>query len=578
MRSTSRLVLVALTLLAIALFYVPLGHADYTGRWGEGTYGVDVLRAGGARIDSVAKGSPAYTAGVRPGDAIAGAPFTMRWSELGFPHAGERRSFRFRHPNGTEYAVSLTAVPVDGFGVWNRIGGVLAVVPATIFLVVAFALVFLRPGVMTWSFFAYAIGYFSTSPAFEFYAGVLPPPWYFAMTFLLSTFAGNFAVITLLPFVLRFPDDRVDGWRKRVDRLIWVAAAVSFAAYSYQWYLQWSTGGEAPFSAFLDTWLPLAVFVTAALIVTKKFKTVPAAQRQRVGFLVMGLIISFVAYAVYFIPTVPANVAQIVGYAVALMPIGVAYGVLRHRVLDVNFVLNRAIAYGILSLLVIAVVSLLDWLLSRVVSEQRLTTGIEVLVTIGIGFLLDRINRFIESFVEVVLFRQRRQAEAYVRRAAEALPYATDESAITDGLAEVPVEALELAASAVYRRSFDGSRFEGIATSRETPMAPAGFEANNLLVRMLRSSEKLIWLDEVRSHLDAENAAIYVVAVPVSIRHELVSFTLYGAHKNGAQLDPDEVRLLEELAREASRAYDHVEAVRTRARYGVTMAASPETA
>ena len=84
---------------------------------------------------------------------------------------------------------------------------------------------------------------------------------------------------------------------------------------------------------------------------------------------------------------------------------------------------------------------------------------------------------------------------------------------------------------------------------------------------MLLAEEKIIWLDDVRSHLDPENAAIYALAIPVTVRHELVSFTLYGAHSNGAQLDPEEVDLLEELAREAARAYDHVEAQRARARY-----------
>ncbi|HET9028543.1 MAG TPA: hypothetical protein VFN49_00040, partial [Candidatus Aquilonibacter sp.] len=79
--------------------------------------------------------------------------------------------------------------------------------------------------------------------------------------------------------------------------------------------------------------------------------------------------------------------------------------------------------------------------------------------------------------------------------------------------------------------------------------------------------EERIWLDQLRNHLDAENSAIYALAIPVTVRHELVSFTLYGAHLNGAQLDPEEVELLEELAREAARAYDHIEAVRVRERY-----------
>ncbi len=84
---------------------------------------------------------------------------------------------------------------------------------------------------------------------------------------------------------------------------------------------------------------------------------------------------------------------------------------------------------------------------------------------------------------------------------------------------------------------------------------------------MLLADERIVWLDDLRSHLDPANAAIYSLAVPVTVRHELVSFTLYGAHANGAQLDPEEVELLEDLAREAARAYDHVEAERARTRY-----------
>jgi len=75
-----------------------------------------------------------------------------------------------------------------------------------------------------------------------------------------------------------------------------------------------------------------------------------------------------------------------------------------------------------------------------------------------------------------------------------------------------------------------------------------------------------VWLEELRGHLDREQAKHYVLAVPVSVRHDLVSFTLYGAHRNGSELDPDELELLDEL--EASRAYDHIEAVRLRRRYG----------
>ena len=70
----------------------------------------------------------------------------------------------------------------------------------------------------------------------------------------------------------------------------------------------------------------------------------------------------------------------------------------------------------------IALVSILDWLFGRMIAIGRLAIGFELLAAIGIGLLLDRINRSIEHFVESVFFRRRRMAERYLRRAASALP------------------------------------------------------------------------------------------------------------------------------------------------------------
>ena len=573
----ARTVLVVITALVVVIFYTPLGHTDYVGRWGDGTYGVTAPNYTSVAIASVDAGSPAERAGVRAGDKLVVLqPSAGEMLDLESPRAGDRETFTLERPGGRRYSVTMRAAPVAGFTTWDRITSILGIIPATIFLIVAFSLVFIRPSVMTWSFYAFATGYFSTAESFEYFHSYLPHVAFVVLSFVLSTFFGNFAVLPLLPFVLRFPDNRLTGFTRAFDRALWIAIAVSFGAYAYNWYRAWSAGAQSPFVAFFDVWLPLAAFAVATYILIGKYKHATPAIRQRFAFLVIGMVISFIAYAVYFVPGIPNEVKQIVGYAVVVMPITVAYAVLRHRVLDVNFVLNRALAYGILSVFVIAIVSLLDWLFSHVLSEYHLAVVFELGATICIGLLLDRINKVIEAIVERVFFRHRRLAERYLKRAAAALPYATEESAVTEGLVEVPAEALQLAAAALYRRNESG-RFEGVATSRATPVAPPGFDANHLLVRMLQANEESVWLEQLRSHLERENSAIYVLAVPVLVRHELVSFTLYGAHANGAQLDPDEVELLEELAREASRAYDHIDAVRMRERYGRVMAPLTET-
>ncbi len=576
MRKTlSRGLLILVTLFVVAIYYLPMGHSDFVENWGEGTFGATLLPRD-VTVVSVEPGSPADRAGLRPGDRLVEDGNYQLSSRLRAAYPGERETLTFVR-NGVGHIVTLIAVPKPSFGIWQRIGGILAYIPPTIFLAVAFALVFLRPSIMAWAFYVFSVGYFGTSPAFGYWSHVLSPAAFFALTFVFSTILGPWSVLPLLPFVLRFPNGDALGWRRRIDPFVWGLLVLAYPVYVLEWRQYVATQAIPAWDVIPSVIIPLGAFVLAGLILAKNVAMATPSDRQRWGFLAIGTLASFVAYAIYFVPGVPFAVGQVVGFAAVLMPICIAYAVFRLRVLDVNFVLNRALVYGIISLSVIAFVSILDWFFSRIVTIGRLAIGLELLATIGIGFLLDRINHAVESFVESVFFRHRRIAERHLRRAAAALPYATDEEAIADGLVQVPADAIDLAAAALYRRSADGKRFEGLATARQTKVAPAAFDANHLLVRMLVSDEELVWLDEVRAYLDPGNAGVYVLAVPVSVRHELVCFTLYGAHSNGAQLDPDEVELLEELAREASRAYDHVEAVRTRERYAsLTLAVGGE--
>jgi hypothetical protein len=561
----ARALLIIVTLFVVVIYYVPIGHVDFAETWGEGTFGI-ALPPQRVIVSAVEPGSAADRAGVRAGDRLVTHGDLEVPTRVRSAYPGERETLTFER-GGVARTITLTAVPDRSFNFLARVGGVLAYLPPTVFLVVAFLLVFLRPSIMSWAFYLFAVGYFGTGPAFMYWSHVLPPSAFLALSFVLTTVFGPWSVLPLLPFVLRFPDGDVLGWRRRIDPFVWVFLSLSYAVYVVEWRLFFVTGSVPSWDVVPSAIIPLGAFLLAGLIVAKNVAMATPSDRQRWGFLAIGTIASFIAYAVYFVPGIPFVVGQVVGFAVVLMPICIAYAVFRLRVLDVNFVLSRALVYGVLSLGVVTMISLLDWVFSRVVAIGRLTIGFELLSAIGIGLLLDRINRGVESFVESVFFRRRRLAERYLRRAASALPYATDEAAIADGLVQVPVDAIDLAAAALYRRSAGGSRFEGIATANQTMVAPPGFDGNHLLVRMLLADEKVVWLDDLRAQLDTENAAIYTLAMPVTVRHELVSFTLYGAHANGAQLDPDEVALLEELALEAARAYDHVEAVRVRERY-----------
>ncbi len=160
-----------------------------------------------------------------------------------------------------------------------------------------------------------------------------------------------------------------------------------------------------------------------------------------------------------------------------------------------------------------------------------------------------------------------------MRRAASALPYATDEDAIVDGLVQVPVDALELAARGALPSLGRGSRFEGVATARQTKVAPPGFGANDLLVRMLLADEGIVWLDELRSHLDlGKRGDLY----PGGSRNACV--TSSSVLRSTARMPTARNSILKRSScSKNSRekplgAYDHVEAERARERYSQLVA------
>jgi hypothetical protein len=51
-----------------------------------------------------------------------------------------------------------------------------------------------------------------------------------------------------------------------------------------------------------------------------------------------------------------------------------------------------------------------------------------------------------------------------------------------------------------------------------------------------------------------------ILAIPLVVRHDLIGFVLYGGHKTGEAIDPDEEKTLANLARDAASAYEHTHA------------------
>jgi hypothetical protein len=381
---------------------------------------------------------------------------------------------------------------------------------------------------------------------------------------------GYVPIFALIPFITRFPTlPDTPGRRLRMrmgDAVFVVVALLSVLQAIYEPLLgqSWTA---------LDNATNFASLVVLGFAVVA-YLDASGEDRRRIAWVIAGIVVSVVTATVFnAIDAYVSLVDQV--YLIAIiaafgcaLPLALGYAILRHRVLDLGFAVNRTLVYGAIIGVVIVLVSLVDWLTGKLIDEQRLAAAVEALLTIAIGFALTFIHRWVERLVDRVIFRKRHLAEKRIEYRIEALAFSESESAVDEALSRDAPEILEFASAAVFRRVVADAPFARMGSSGWPAGCAETIDSDALLVRSLRAIERPFFLDDaVITLADAPVGPHHpVLAIPVVAQHALVGFVLYGNHRDGSSPDPDETALLFRLARAAGVAYATVEARRWRER------------
>ncbi|HET9342363.1 MAG TPA: GAF domain-containing protein [Candidatus Eremiobacteraceae bacterium] len=437
---------------------------------------------------------------------------------------------------------------------------------ATVFVIIAAVLLLRKPSKMLWGFFLYALGSVNGDPlAFEWE----PIGIYAAHAMLMLGLSNVAGPVGLWMFASRFPQDRATGWRTYVDKGILPGAVVLALTAMFPFLA--STFGRTYWTE--SVWPEVIALTIGLLCILDAFTHLRAGDRQRLKWVTAGFVTFYVADGYSLLasylpsggwPTTWSNAGwtvDVLSGVQIVIPITVAYAVLKHRVLDVNFVMSRALVYGIITTIVIGVFALVDWFFSRFLAQRQLAAVAEIIAALGMGFGINGMHRLIDRTIDKILFRRRHLAEVRLTRATSGIHHVTEASAIDETLTDEPVDALGLSSAAVFRRSRDGSFKRARAIGWEGG-ATAVITANDSLVQNIQGERGLIRLRDVRRP-DAQlpdGHGSPTIAVPLFVRHELDGFVLFGSHVSGEDFDPVEIVLLERLANAAASTYDHLEA------------------
>src|SRR5579863_2490453 len=405
----------AIVVLGISLLILAVDVTDLrqiwqpTGVFGYGT-NVDGI------VTGVNAGSPAASAGIRVGDRLDESTMTAqdRWDLVQIPEVaspGMSRTFGVFH-DGARRTVTLTSVP-EPMGLDDQLVIVLGVLAAFIFIGIGAAIVLLRPDTATWGFFLYCIGLAPlTSNEFN---QLVHAPLVLYVQYILAALTGA-GIAGLLVFSLRFLQVSVVGWRRWAQRAIPFITAgligLSAVGTAYTYVIGQPAEWAAHAFAALET--GAALLVVVALLDT--FIHREGADRQRIRWVVFGFAVALLSNVLLnVVQTEATNTPFVITGLLSMLgvvaPVTVAYAVVKHRVIDVNFVVSRTLVYALLTTLFVGLFAVIDWFVGRVLDQTRWALVAEIGVAIGVGFWLNGLHARVDRFVDAVLFRRRHAAE-----------------------------------------------------------------------------------------------------------------------------------------------------------------------
>jgi hypothetical protein len=193
---------------------------------------------------------------------------------------------------------------------------------------------------------------------------------FFALQFGTASFFFGARSAAFAVFILRFPHDRSEPRSRTAEIVFGVAglalgALAAYAATAPTFYGH-VTGGVNAFIAIAG----FVVYALAAAAFVLNYTRASRAEQQRLKWLLFGLVTGLGGSTAFdlmrwFVPGVVSIPAYNTMYALnVLLPVTLAYAILRHRVIDVGFVVSRTIVYAAIAAFVVGLFSVSDWLFS----------------------------------------------------------------------------------------------------------------------------------------------------------------------------------------------------------------------
>jgi hypothetical protein len=287
-------------------------------------------------------------------------------------------------------------------------------------------------------------------------------------------------------------------------------------------------------------------YLLAAAALLFGYRRADAELRQRLRWMFWSALVFTVGIQLSNVPVLgyPASiVVKIATYAVGIA--GLLYAVLRHRLVDMTFVVNRALVYSATLTIVIAIFTLLESFVEEIALPDKASLILELGVPLAVGFSLDAVRKRIEHASEWLFFRRKFKAEAALRSYAHHCAYIEH----PDHLVEQTL--LELTTHTGARRAVlywrsDGG-YDRVAAHGDHAY-PQRVDADDRAPVALRAERRDLDLEDLGSSLGSDG-----LMLPMIVHGELLG-AMVVANRPGEHYPADERELLRHVVHEVGAA------------------------
>ena len=374
---------------------------------------------------------------------------------------------------------------------------------------------------------------------------ILPPPWQGLIFTLVVTVCGAGLVYFQVEAMIALCGNGLNVWERAFFRAtqilgaaMMVYEAISIAPANFGLQPLAHTTGDFSLVAQLLRRVPLAGY---AVVLFR-----PAVRdRGLIAWVFWSSIVGYTGGTVNLLfsahGSVPAYGA--LNLTFVLMAFGYAYVALRYRVVDLTFVVNRALVYSVMLSVIVGGLIVTETLITNFAVGGEKSAAIQVIVALVLGLSMKHLESRINRVVERAFFAKKFAEEEGLRALIRDCAHVENPDRLARNVSEQTRRLLSARHVAVYERS--GNWLKPLAASPEMEaMIPVDID-DPVVVRM-RSALTEVDLGSLPSTMGNDG-----VVFPMLARGRIVGALACGNKPGHEAYDSDERKLLFDLAHEA---------------------------